>query len=72
MINQKFYVIFWFWLSLLITASFLMLSVRMIMVFSTDARQLRIKYLYSVKNVEVRLPTYICMCALADIQRIWF
>ena len=55
MINQKFYMLFWFWLSLLITASFFMLSVRMVMVFSTDARMLRVKYLYRVRNVEVRL-----------------
>ena len=55
MINQKFYMLFWFWLSILITASFFMLTVRLILVASTDARSMRIKYFYGVRNVEVRL-----------------
>ena len=54
MINQKVYWLFWFWLSLLITASFLMLSLRVTMVFSTEARLFRAKYLYRVGKVKVR------------------
>lgn len=54
MINQKVYWLFWFWLSLLITASFLMLSLRVTMIFSTEARLFRAKYLYQVGKVKVR------------------
>ena len=54
MINQKVYWLFWFWLSLLITASFLMLSLRVTMIFSTEARLFRAKYLYRVEKVQVR------------------
>ena len=55
MVNQKFFTLFWFWLSVLLIVSLLALGVRIILVLSSEARDFVMRYSYGVKEYNVRI-----------------
>ncbi len=53
MVNQKFYTVFWFWLSFLMVVSSFMLTVRVILICSPEAREAMLKYFHGIKHYRV-------------------
>ena len=52
-VNQKFYTLFWIWISMLQFVTCLGLTLRLIIIFSSEMRDFLLTYVYGVKNFNV-------------------
>jgi hypothetical protein len=52
-INQKFYTIFWIWLSVLLVLSMFAFTMRIILVISAEARDFMLRFVYGIKEFNV-------------------